>query len=256
MSNEKLPNAPLLELMVIVGWTARNLELLTPEALERSFRSELQSKVAYELERLVSPEAARGIEGPFLAFHLWESAEGPTVTLGIGGLALSTTQPYENWEGFRPSVELAVTTLMNATEHLGGLEINSVDIRYVDAFGPEYWEGRSPDQFLTETLGLQVLVPNRMTLFCPESENRLGRLAISRKTSDGTDVSLGAGTAIVQGRDVLIVEFGVSRALSEGAPIQDPAEVLAELDSAQRIAHQGFEELAAPVMVTMRGETR
>lgn len=247
---KKLSNAPLLDLTVLVEWTLHDGSLPDAAALQRAFREQLRQVFEYEIERhSADPES----DAPLLTFHLVGSNEQVAVTLGRGVLSVSTSQPYESWEEFRPLVEDAIRRLFLAIDEDGGLLISSARILYTDAFGPEYWSETQRELFLTNILGIRITFPKGAAILAPAESNETTLFRFSKELGGSRSLQVGGGLATVSGSDHVVLEIGVSFD-HEQSPATSTESVLSDLDGSQVIAHQVFEEITLPVRAIMERE--
>jgi uncharacterized protein (TIGR04255 family) len=247
---ERFRYPPLVELIAELRWgsplpAARppNLMMLatgTHEEFFMRFGSRVVALGYEQVERLVPP----GFPAlPFQAIYRFRKKaapeQGTTVyQVGTGVFSANITPPYHSWEEFRPVVEDGVRILLetrNPAER--ELPFTSATLRYIDAFGKQFTEGRSPAVFIREALGFELKPPPAVCdEVAPNGEIRPSiQLQIPLKL--GQQMSLALGEGSVSGEEAVVMDITVSNE-SSIAPNTSDAMVL--FHSAHDVCHRVF----------------
>lgn len=251
MKSDHLPNAPLVELAVEAAWGGFECD---PRQLGDSVRAALREELTpFEVERLV-PEGAQVSPGtPVSRILLGDPLGSESIVLTSESVNISCSQPYESWIDFRPTVLKVLGLVGNALAEQGASAITQLTIRYLDAFGEEYWADGTPRGFLAETIGVSIKLPERIEVFSPTSTEDLVFASLERKLGASKRVQINLGEATVNGSRGLVFDISVQESdLNIDSAAHE--EVCVSLDGLQRVAHDSFMQFAAPVLPQMMGE--
>jgi uncharacterized protein (TIGR04255 family) len=168
---ERYRHPPLIELIAELRWgsplptTQPPGGFLLGTGLHEEFFMRFGSRagaLGYErVERLVPPGFPAVPFQAIYRFRKKEPEEGTTVyQVGAGVFSANITPPYHSWREFRPVVEEGVRILLetrNPSEK--EMPFTSASLRYIDAFGNKFTEGRSTGAFIRDVLGFVVEPP-------------------------------------------------------------------------------------------------
>jgi uncharacterized protein (TIGR04255 family) len=221
---------------------SRNVIVL-PGGTHEEFFMRFGSRVGvfgYEqVERIVPP----GFPAlPFQAIYRFRKKapeQGTTLyQVGIGVFSANITPPYHSWEQFRPVVEEGVRILLetrNATEK--ELPFSSASLRYIDAFGKQFTEGRSPAVFIRDVLEFKVQLPAAMCDEVAQSAEVRPSIQLQIPLKSGQQMSLALGEGSVGGEEAVVMDLTVS---SEGSISPNISDTMALFHSAHDVCHRVF----------------
>jgi uncharacterized protein (TIGR04255 family) len=247
--SERYRYPPLVELIAELRWgsplpsaQSRNVVLLagTHEEFFMRFGSRVGALGYEQVERLVPP----GFPAlPFQAIYRFRkktAEQGTTLyQVGTGVFSANITPPYHSWEKFRPVVEEGVRILLDTRNPAEKeLPFTSTTLRYIDAFGKQFTEGRSPAVFIRDVLGFELQPPAAVCdEVAPSAEIRPSiQLQIPLK-SGGQQMSLALGEGSVGGEEAVVMDLTVS---SEGSISPSMSEIMTIFHSAHEVCHRVF----------------
>ncbi len=265
--SENFSNAPLVELMAEVRWSASSpvvdetgdvVEDMSFDAhsdgLFQAFGEQMAAEGFLRSERLTPP----GYPAPAgMAVYRFSSIgeDGESVVFQIGGgvLTVNAVPPYRSWDSFRPRVLKALEVLLSSWDETTRPErFTKVTLRYIDAFNDDYLEGASRNAFLTDVLGFRLLIPDPFEAHLDGSDPNLF-LQFSSGLRSGGRVAVRTGHATVGNEDAIVMDTTVSH--NNGAALESEA-VLALLDSGHEVIHDTFVRLTKDVEHILRGEAK
>jgi uncharacterized protein (TIGR04255 family) len=220
---ERFKNPPLVELVAELRWgggtvlpgTGAGSFVMVPsgqyEELYLRFGSKVGALGYDRIERIVPPGFATP---PFQAtyrFRKKEPEEGTTIyQVGGGVFSANITPPYHSWDQFRPVVERGVECLL-ATRNTSEMQMPFAPaiLRYIDAFGDKFTEGRSAASFIQDTLGFRIALPEALrSEMSPNTEVRpTFQLAIPLKSGQLMNLALADGLA--SGEQAVVMDLSV-----------------------------------------------
>lgn len=192
-----------------------------------------------QVERIVPP----GFPAlPFQAIYRFRKKapeQGTTLyQVGIGVFSANITPPYHSWEQFRPVVEEGVRILLETrTPTDKELAFTAASLRYIDAFGKQYTQGRSPAAFIREVLGFGLQLPGTVyDEVIPSAEIRPS-VQLQMPLKSGQQMSLALGEGSVSGEEAVVMDMTVS---SEGSIPPNSSEIMRLFHSAHDVCHRVF----------------
>lgn len=259
--SERYANPPLVELVAELQWhdTHRSLFTasppghpvqVTPDVVSAAqgfydrFASEVEHLGFLRSERLM-PIGEPGFPGQATIRFRRKAGEAPLLQLGPGVFTANGLPPaYGNWDDFRPVLEGGVQALLATRvpdEQL--TPFSSLSLRYIDAFGSDYWRGESATAFIARSLGFGLSVPESISSSSvgglPQSQTLALRFAL--ESGGWLNVSVGDGS--VNGLDSVIVDTLVG---FEGVPA-DQAAVMQAFERAHDVTSSIFGDITSSI---------
>jgi len=192
-----------------------------------------------QVERIVPP----GFPSlPFQAIYRFRKKapeQGTTLyQVGTDVFSANITPPYHSWEQFRPVIEEGVLILLETRNPAEKeLSFGSASLRYIDAFGKQFTEGRSPAVFIKDVLGFELQLPAAVCdEVAPSAEIRPSiQLQIPLKSGQQMSFALGEGS--VSGEEAIVMDLTVS---SEGSISPNISDTMKIFHSAHDVCHRVF----------------
>ncbi|MGH7102884.1 MAG: TIGR04255 family protein [Acetobacteraceae bacterium] len=250
--SERFQKPPLTELVAELRWST-GMSTVGPSgpgpifmlaaAQYEDFFTRIGAKVAllgYErIERLVPPGF---LSAPFQVVYRFRKKapeEGTSIyQVGGGVFTANITPPYRSWAQFRPIVEQGVACLLetrNASEREA--PFTSAGLRYINAFGPRYTEGRSAGSFVQDVLGLRVSLPEALRSELADDAEMKLLLQLSTPLKSRQQLNLVAAEGIVAGSGAVILDL---HAVSETSIAPEKQQLMASFDLAHQAIHRVF----------------
>lgn len=267
--SERFKNPPLVELVAELRWGSGGIVAGPPGAGQvvmvtagqyEEFFMKFGSKIGtlgYErIERIIPPGFPAPAFQATYRFRKKQPEQGTTIyQVGGGVFSANITPPYHSWEQFRPVVEQGVECLLE-TRNTSELQTPFAPaiLRYIDAFGSKFTEGRSVASFIQDTLGFKVSLPESLrSEMAPNAEAKpLLQLAIPLKSRQQMNLVLAEG--IVAGEQAIVMDVSV---LHETAIPPNTKDVMASFDTAHDSIHRvfvGVTQKLFPIMEPIEGE--
>jgi uncharacterized protein (TIGR04255 family) len=220
--------------MILLGGAAG-----THEEFFMRFGSRVGALGYQQVERVVPP----GFPVlPFQAIYRFRKKtpeQGTTLyQVGIGVFSANITPPYHSWEQFGPVVDEGVRILLetrNPTEK--ELAFTSASLRYIDAFGKQFTEARSPAVFIRDILGFELQLPAAMSHEVAPSAEVRPSIQLQIPLKSGQQMSLALGEGSVSGEEVVVMDLTVS---SEGSISPNTSDIMALFHLAHDVCHRVF----------------
>jgi uncharacterized protein (TIGR04255 family) len=246
--DERYRHPPLVELIAELRWgspiPSRQPPFLLPTGSHEEFFMRFGSKagvLGYErVERLVPPGFPPVVPfQPIYRFRKKESEQGTTLyQVGAGMFSANITPPYQSWQEFKPVVEEGVNILLetrNSAEK--ELSFTSANLRYINAFGSKFTEGRPTATFMRDVLGFAINPPAAVRdEIAPNAEARPSlQLLIPLKS--GQQMSLRLAEGLVAGEEAVVMDITVSSETPIPATIAD---AMARFEAAHEVVHRIF----------------
>ena len=179
---------------------------------------------------------------PFQAIYRFRKKapeQGTTLyQVGTDVFSANITPPYHSWEQFRPVIEEGVLILLETRNPAEKeLSFGSASLRYIDAFGKQFTEGRSPAVFIKDVLGFELQLPAAVCdEVAPSAEIRPSiQLQIPLKSGQQMSFALGEGS--VSGEEAIVMDLTVS---SEGSISPNISDTMKIFHSAHDVCHRVF----------------
>lgn len=266
--SENFTNAPLVELMAEVRWSATSpvvdetggdvVEDLSfdghTDALFQKFGERMAEEGYLRSERLTPPGYPAPVGMAVYRFSsLGENGESVVFQIGAGTLTVNAIPPYRTWDHFRPRVMQGLAILLDSwTDASRPDRFMKVTLRYIDAFNDSYLDGKTGSNFLSEVLGFKLSVPGAFETHLDGGDPNLF-LQFSAGLKAGGRVAVRTGHATVENEDAIVMDTTVSH--NDGAELSIDA-VLSLLDSGHEVIHDTFVNLTKDVEHILRGEAK
>lgn len=170
--------------------------------------------------------------------------------LGPGLFTANITPPYQSWEHFRPVVGAGVAKLLECRDNAEMDEpFGAALLRYIDAFGPEFTQGLSIFDFLTEKLGFHASLPKGINDLADRSQPIQPTLQFGVRLNGGLFMNIAAGEGVVDGRSALILDTTVSTTTVVGCTLE---EVMRAFDDAHNVIRTAFISITKPIETLMQ----
>jgi uncharacterized protein (TIGR04255 family) len=179
---------------------------------------------------------------PFQVVYRFRQKEQEPATklyqVGAGVFSANSLPPYRFWADFRPVLEQGVRLLIetrNPPEKQ--MPFTGASLRYINAFGSKFTQGRSTAAFVREVLGFTVDPPASIREeIAPDKEtNPSLQLVIPLKS--GQQMNLALAEAFVGGEQAVLMDLTVYTQ-AQTQPVE--TEVMAVFDMAHEAAHRVF----------------
>ena len=247
--SERYRYPPVVELIAELRWgsplpaaQSRNAFVLaggTHEEFFMRFGTRVGALGYEQVERIVPP----GFPSlPFQAIYRFRKKapeQGTTLyQVGTDVFSANITPPYHSWEQFRPVIEEGVLILLETRNPAEKeLSFGSASLRYIDAFGKQFTEGRSPAVFIKDVLGFELQLPAAVCdEVAPSAEIRPSiQLQIPLKSGQQMSFALGEGS--VSGEEAIVMDLTVS---SEGSISPNISDTMKIFHSAHDVCHRVF----------------
>jgi uncharacterized protein (TIGR04255 family) len=197
--------------------------------------------IGYNLVERVIPHGlpALPFQQVIYRFRRKDQEQGTSVyQVGDGLFSANITPPYRYWEDFKPVLEKGVELLLE-TRHPSEKEMpfTTARVRYINAFGSRFTEGRSTAAFLREVLGFGVELPTPVRdEIAPDKEAKPAlQLIIPLKT--GLEMNLTLTEGLVSGQQAVVMDLTVS---NEAQTQPTKTNVMAVFETAHEVAHRVF----------------
>lgn len=172
--------APLTEMVVEVRWApqlapqnAPSFGIVAPQimitlgnSVERLFEEFGQRVADYDFvvaERLIPLGVPLLPYQPTYRYRRRDASLPVLFHIGPGIFSAHAVPPYKTWHEFSRDVQDGLVALREANgSELPQISPHTLVMRYIDVFSDELLAGLSPDQFISQILGVRVEVPEIM----------------------------------------------------------------------------------------------
>jgi uncharacterized protein (TIGR04255 family) len=269
MADESFDNAPLVEIVAELRWTPADLSLAPqspgapglaiattqPASLDQlfnTFSGELYQKGFTRIERLIPAGFPAMLHQPIFRFRK-DDKDPALFQIGLGLFSANGLQPYRSWKDFSPTVELGVGALLKGRVQADQQRPFSLhSLRYIDAFGDDLLAGHSIAKFLSDTLGVSIVLPAPIQdlIRDPDSVKSQLQLIIPIKGSNKTmELAIGEGSlANAPTTPRLIMQMTITEQTVDA----DAKKIMAAFDSSRKIIHDTFLSMTKPIHPLMK----
>jgi uncharacterized protein (TIGR04255 family) len=251
---ERFRHPPLVELIAELRWSGVRVPAGQPQGAgpilmalssqHEEFFMRFGSRagaIGYDLIERIIPHGlpALPFQQAIYRFRRKDQEQGTSVyQVGAGIFSANITPPYRFWADFKPVLERGVELLLetrNPTEK--DTPFTSARVRYVNAFGSRFTEGRSTAAFMRDVLGFVVETPPpiRDEMASDKEANPSLQLIIPLKS--GLQMTLILIEGLVRGQQAVIMDLTVSNE-AHTQPSKTP--VMAIFETAHEVAHRVF----------------
>ncbi|MFV9651957.1 TIGR04255 family protein [Pseudomonas citrulli] len=216
-------NAPLIEVIAEIKW---GIGSLPPEVLASmspmGFQTESGDSEAF-YSRVSEEVAVRGITRaerlmppgfpvfPGQVVYRYKSASKLSANLmqvGPGVFTVNALPPYKSWDDFSHFISEGLDALLAsrpASER--DSDFASVNLRFINGFGKEYYAKQSRIEFL-RGMGFEVGLPGAMDQITKDTTDAKFNLNYTSKLPDGAVVQVNLGEGVKDGAPIQVVELG------------------------------------------------
>jgi uncharacterized protein (TIGR04255 family) len=252
---ERFKNPPLVELIAELRWGSSGgvLSAAQPQGAapillaltgqHEEFFMRFGSKagaVGYDLVERVLPQGFPAM--PFQVVYRFRKKgqeQGTTLyQVGAGIFSANSTPPYRFWDDFKPVLEQGLQLLLetrNPSER--EMSFTGASLRYINAFGDKFTEGRSMAVFIRDVLGFVVEPPAPIQDEMPPDKELKPSLQLLIPLQPGQDMVLRLTDGLVSGEQAVIMDLTVSKAAHTQPRERD---LMAVFDTAHEVAHRVF----------------
>lgn len=254
----KFTRAPLIELIADFRWvptSAMGEPIADPNTLGISspqtelFYDKLRASLASigftSSERLVPQGMPYPLYQPLVRYRRATEEEANVIfQVGLGTFSVHALPPYDNWEHFQPIIATGLHQLVQTRLATAPFQtvFTRVALRYVNAFQPAIFGGRSRNDFLRDVLGLRVDLPDSI-------QDQIGNydslhLGVNARVRVSEELELGISVgenARVPG--ALIMDLGAQCERQLPWSEADPLEILSNAHAVIRKAFVGMTRL-------------
>ena len=252
-------NAPLVELIAELRWGpatdqtqagTQTVVFALPQSKDEEifmqFGAAMSAAGYGRFERLIPP----GTPTPYgqVAFRCRPTdakKQAPLFQLGHGVFTANALPPYKSWEDFKPIVRIGIDSLIEAYD-LAGVErpkFRIALIRYIDAFRDDLTGGREMQRFLSDVLGIKIVLPDAILSVAADQDTIHPALQLAVSTAVGPlQLKLAEGT--VGNDQAVVMETSVTVNREIGADVEA---AVAALGDGRQIIHELFRGLTASI---------
>jgi uncharacterized protein (TIGR04255 family) len=220
-------NAPLIEVIVELRWGVGlplpqgvmsipgqhfqvNLEASQSEEFFMNFGAECGARGLQRAERIV-PQGFPVLPGQVVyRFRSNDRADQNLLQIGTGVFTVNALPPYNGWPSFETLVGRGIDALLASRS---GADANagftSVNVRFINGFGPEYFEGISRLSFL-KSLGFVLQVPAELANVSREDEATFFNLSYVTGLQGGAKLQINLAEGVKDGAPIQVVELGAT----------------------------------------------
>jgi uncharacterized protein (TIGR04255 family) len=258
-------NPPLIELIAELQWsppTAQFLSQVMPgvpiqlpvemavaaEQFYNAFAIKVDELGFRNSERLVPSGAS--FPGQVAIRYRKSAGAPPLIQVGVGVFTMNGLPPtYTHWGEFSPMLKDGLAALLDArSAEMGDDPFASLSLRYINAFGAEYWAESSPEAFITDVLGFNFEIPRALTDRRKAAAPISPSLQLRIPMNDGSTVALVVAEGQAGETPAVIVDTTV---LSADVP-GDLDSLVSRFESAHSVVSELFESMTADVADIMR----
>lgn len=264
MEDYRYANPPLVEVVVEIHWRITPLQAGPGMAIDPHYAAfapamaDRLKDAGFVISEELKP-APLPIEffGNVVATRHRKSPNAwPVIQVGPGVLTINMVPPYEGWKSFREIVGAALGHLFTSyplAERY--LNIASVQLRYIDAFGSKHGFTGQFGKFLKENFEISIGLPNRI-VDSAEAKDAIESLLEVRVPLRNPAASVGivkVAPGIVGEQVAMVAEFSVTVS-ADGAVPREPVAILNWLDSAHSVVRDWFISTPRPQLLETFGE--
>jgi uncharacterized protein (TIGR04255 family) len=176
--------------------------------------------------------------------------QAPLFQLGSGVFTANALPPhYSSWKEFCPTVRMGLESLFGAfaAASLDAPAINSVLVRYIDAFKDELTGGRHTSAFLAEVMGVRLDLPDAIARLVPLEQQVQPAIQLEIPTSIGK-LSLAFGHGSHGSQEAVLMDASILIQRSIGQSIDLAISAMTE---GREVIHELFRGLTASLHEAM-----
>lgn len=258
-ANESFPNAPLIELVASLRWSADDADPDVPVSEDpragsiflRALSRELAREGYVQSERLV-PEDQEVVPAQPLYRYLSPADGGEAVVYQAGErvLTVNAIPPYRTWAEFRPAIERGLRCLTNAFQaEPKKRDLDDIALNYIDAFDDSFTKGDRMG-FLRDSLGFDLRIPSAISGQLTDASPDGVFVQFSGRGPQGDLLQFKSGLATVANSQQVVLDMTVRTAMEGNI---EQTRVMDEYDRVHAIVHDTFLGLSSSFMNILRG---
>lgn len=259
-------NAPLIEVIVELRWGVPhpftppgpahapgqqfhvNFEVSQNEDFFMDFGAECGARGLQRAERII-PQGFPVLPGQVVyRFRSNDRGDQNLLQVGAGVFTVNALPPYKGWPSFEALVGRGIEALLAsrpATE--AGVGFTSVNVRFINGFGTEYFEGASRISFL-RSLGFVLQVPVELGNVSREDESTFFNLNYVTGLQGGAKLQVNLGEGVKDGTPIQVVELGSTYENVDATP----EALLAAINESHEMIEKIFMDMTTPIHALMK----
>lgn len=253
--------APLVELIAEIRWSSPNtiapdsqqprLQFSLPHPSEELFYQNygtVLSSLGYgRVERIIPPGVPTPMNTVACRFRPYDpEQQSPLFQVGRGIFTANALPPeYQSWQTFSPVVRMGLDMVFHASKSSGLPlpQISEVLIRYVDIFSGELMGGNEINDFVADTLGFKLSLPDGITSITKPGTTVQQVIQLQQQIDIGL-LSITVGPARKEGEAGLMLDASILVQREIGNDIDAAISALTE---ARGVIHVLFRKLTEPL---------
>ncbi len=256
-------NAPLVEMMVELRWTsegsfasASNAPgthiIITAGNPQEEFFSEfgrLIAKHGFCREERLVPVGVSFL--PYQAVYRFKHKDDsvPVVfQIGLNMFTANAVPPYKSWTSFSRYVSDGIATLKLASQNKKiKVRLHTKLMRYIDIFSGDLLRSMTPDQFIRETFGFRLLIPDALQKRVPKDGVVKGQLLqVTALLDNNVELTITAAESAQRGGPAALLDW-IATIKANDCIDDDVDTIMHNLDRAQNVIHEMFMEIVKPI---------
>lgn len=259
-------NAPLIEVIAELRWGAGfsfppqmmtslqgqqfniNMEASQHEEFFMNFGAECGARGLQRAERIV-PQGFPMLPGQVVyRFRSNERSQHNLLQVGPGVFTINALPPYKSWESFQDFMSRGLDALLaSRPENEAAGNFASVNIRFINGFGSEYFEETSKIAFL-QSLGFDLKVPSELEKISQEDESTFFNMNYVTNLKAGAKLQINIGEGAKDGSPIQVIELGCTH--ENISPTKK--DLLDALNASHDIIEKIFMDMTKPIHAAMK----
>ncbi|PTT99935.1 hypothetical protein DBR45_25345 [Pseudomonas sp. HMWF031] len=259
-------NAPLIEVIAELRWGAGfsfppqlvaglqgqqiniNMEASQHEEFFMNFGAECGARGLQRAERIV-PQGFPMLPGQVVyRFRSNERSQHNLLQVGPGVFTVNALPPYESWVSFQDFMSKGLDALLSSRpENEATTSFSSVNIRFINGFGSEYFENTSKIAFL-KSLGFDLKVPSELEKIYQGDESTFFNMNYVTNLKSGAKLQINIGEGARDGLPIQVIELGCTH--ENISP--NKQELLDALNDSHNIIEKIFMDMTKPIHDAMK----
>lgn len=259
-------NAPLIEVIVELRWGVPhpftspglsqtpgqqfhvNLELPQSEDFFTDFGAECGARGLTRAERII-PQGFPVLPGQVVyRFRSNDRSDQNLLQIGAGLFTVNALPPYNGWPSFQALVSRGIEALLASRPASDkGVGFTSVNVRFINGFGAEFFEGASRLSFL-RSLGFILQVPAELGNVSREDESTFFNLNYVTGLQGGAKLQVNLGEGVKDGIPIQVVELGSTYENVDATP----EALLAAINDSHEMIEKIFMDMTTPIHALMK----
>jgi uncharacterized protein (TIGR04255 family) len=158
--------------------------------------------------------------------------------VGAGVFSANITPPYRFWADFKPVLEQGIRLLLETrSPSEKEMPFTGASLRYINAFGSKFTEGRSTAAFVRDVLGFTVEPPVSVQGEIAPDKEAIPSLQLMIPLQSGQQMNLTLTEALVSGEQAVLMDLTVYTQ-TQTRPTE--TDLMAVFETAHQVAHRVF----------------